>query len=613
MPNITMKRILSITFLLIAAVAMVAAQTSFRLKAPTRVTVGSKFAVTFTLRNAEGRGLKVPQINGCTLLYGPSTSTSQSYEVVNGHMSSSSQVDYTYYYRADTEGTYTIDEASINVDGKWLNTEPAKITVAAAPQGYQQGGGQSQQAPVNIDDIDTQSAGRQVNSDDVFVRIILSKSSAYEQEAIECTIKLYTKYSISSFMPTRQPSFDGFLIQEIDVQPSLNEVESYRGQNYMTAVLKRCIIFPQKSGKLVINSGNYDINVVQYDTVNMGFFSVRNPQEKSIKVSSNTGTIDIKPLPFPQPDGFTGAVGTFSVDTRMVGNTFRTNDPATLIYTITGTGNIKYLKEPAIDFPSEFEQYTPKSDINADVTGGNVTGSMTVEYTFVPQSVGDFKIGSDKFVYFNPQTKEYVTLTTPSYDIKVAKGAGNASVERQEIAAKNTDILHIHTGDKHPQREHVKVIGEWWYWMLYIIVAAALITSLALYRRNAARMADVRGRRLAKANKAARQRLRLAKKYADSHDDDKFIEETLRALWGYLSDKLGIPASQLNRDNISSELSAAGAPESVIGKVISTLDDCEMARYTPVSARESSQSIYDKATEAINEMESIKMVFNNRR
>ncbi len=604
-----MKRVIASTIICLMAVLTLTAQTSFRVKAPSRVVAGSKFAVTYTLRNADGSSLKVPQINGCKLLYGPSTSTSQSYEVINGHMSSSSQVDYTYYYLAETEGTYTIEEASIIADGKQLTTQPTKITIAEAPQGANSGASPSQQ-PVNIDDIDTQSADRPVNADDVFVRIILSKSTAYEQEAILCTIKLYTKYSISSFMPTRQPSFDGCLIQEIDLQPTLNEVESYRGQNYMTAVLKQCIIFPQKSGRLTINSGNYDIKVVQYDTVNMGFFAVRNPQERSIKVSSNTGALDVKPLPSPQPEGFTGAVGTFSIDSRLVGNSFRTNDPATLLYTISGTGNIKYIKEPEIDFPSEFELYSPKSDIDADVTpnGQNVSGTMTVEYTFVPQTVGDFHIGSDKFVYFNPSSAQYVTLTTPSYDIKVAKGlTASTDVERHDIAAKNTDILHIVTGDKNPATSHTLVLGEWWYWVLYAVVAAALITSLTLYRRNIKRSADVRGMRLAKANKAARQRLRTAKKYADAADDDKFIEETLRALWGYLGDKLGIPASQLTRQNISEELASVGAPDDVTAKVIAALDDCEMARYAPSSARESSSSIYAKATEAINAMENVKL------
>lgn len=606
-----MKRSLTSLLLILLAAMTLVAQISFRLKAPQRVRVGDKFPVTFVLRNAEGTGtgLKVPQINGCTLLYGPSTATMQSYEVVNGHMSSSSTIEYTYYYRADTEGTYTIGEASINADGKRLTTEPAKLTVSAGAQPQQpQGQSGSGVAPVDIDDIDTQSAGREVSANDVFVRIILSKSTAYEQEAIECTIKLYTKYSISQFFPTRQPSFDGFLIQELDVRPALNEVESYRGQNYMTAVLKKCIIFPQKSGKLTINSGNYDIDVVQYDNVNMGFFSVRTPQPRSIKVSSNSASIDIKPLPQPQPEGFSGAVGRFTAESRLVGNSFRTNEPATLIYTIAGTGNIKYIKEPAIDFPAEFEQYTPQSDIQAEPQRGNVTGRMTVEYTFVPQSVGDFKIGSDRFVYFDPSTREYVTIATPVYDIHVAKGVTTATTERKDVEAKNTDILHIHPSSRPGKAKADPVTDQWWYWLLYVLVIAAVAAAGALTSRHARRASDVTGTRMSKASKVARNRLRLAKKLADTPgSQDKFIEETLRAMWGYLGDKLGIPASQLTRSNISERLTSAGVPQAEIDRVIETLDSCEMARYAPSGTREPDLAIYQRASEAINSLESIKL------
>ncbi|MDE6394907.1 MAG: BatD family protein, partial [Duncaniella sp.] len=360
-----MKRfsILTLLILLLTTAASAAGSVNFTVKAPGRVYEGDKFPVTFRLTNANGSDLKVAAIDGCTLLFGPSTSQSQSYSVVNGRAESSSAIEYTYYYRADKAGQFTIPAATVMADGKRYSTNPTKFTVHERAEQDKP----ASQRPVAVDDIDTQAAGRKVNSDDVFVRIILSRSSAYEQEAIGCTIKLYTKYSISSFMPTRQPSFDGFLIQELDVQPALNEIETYRGQDYMTAILKRCIIFPQKSGKLTINSGNYDISVVQYDNVNMGMFQVRQPRETKIKVSSNTGSIDILPLPSPKPEGFNGAVGTFSIDSRLVGNSFRTNDPATLIYTISGTGNVKYLKEPLIDFPTEFEQYTPKSDIKTSV------------------------------------------------------------------------------------------------------------------------------------------------------------------------------------------------------------------------------------------------------
>lgn len=578
------------------------AQVNFTVQPPTRVFEGDRFPITFKLTNAEGSDLNVSQINGCTLLYGPSTSQRQSYQVVNGRATSSSSVEYTYYYKAGKAGQYTIPAASVIADGKRYTTKPVNFTIHESADRNTP----ASQRPVDVDDVDTQAAGRRVNSDDVFVRIILSKSSAYEQEAIGCTIKLYTKYSISSFMPTKQPSFDGCLIQELDVQPSLNEMETYNGQNYMTAVLKRCIIFPQKSGKLTINSGNYDISVVQYDNVNMGMFQVRQPREAKIKVSSNTGTLNILPLPQPQPDGFTGAVGTFTIDSRLVGNSFRTNDPATLIYTIKGTGNIKYVKEPVIDFPSEFEQYTPKSDIQAEVSGNDLSGSMTIEYTFVPQSVGDFSIGSDKFVYFNPQSKQYVTLTTPAYSIKVAKGvSAPTTTEQKDVENKNSDIRHIHLGDKHPSLTHTLVVTKSWYWFMYLGFLALTLGLVIVNRRQARLSADVIGRRTAKASKVAKKRLKAAESFMKAGDSEKFYEEMLRALWGYLSDKLSMPVSQLSRENISSTLASKGYSEESTTGLVEVLDECEMARYTPDSSNQM-DNVYERGVKVINNLENCK-------
>lgn len=596
-----MKRfILSILLIALTAAVSLHAQVSFTVKPPSRVYEGQRFPVTFRLTNAEGSDLKVSQINGCTLLYVPSVSTSQSYQVVNGRASSTSATEYTYYYKADKAGSFTIPAASVLADGKRYTTKAVSFTIHDIADANTP----ASQRPVDVDDVDTQAAGRRVNSDDVFVRIILSKSSAYEQEAIGCTIKLYTKYSISSFMPTKQPSFDGFLIQEVDLQPALNQTETYNGQNYMTAVLKKCIIFPQKSGKLTINSGNYDISVVQYENVNMGMFQVRQPREAKIKVNSNSASIDITPLPQPQPEGFTGAVGKFEIDSRLVGNSFRTNDPATLIYTISGTGNIKYVKEPVIDFPTEFEQYTPKSDIQASVQGNDVIGSMTVEYTFVPQSVGDFTIGSDKFVYFNPQTRQYVTLTTPSYPVKVAKGvSAPVTTDQKEVENKNSDIRHIYLGEKNPVKEHRMVVLQSWYWVLYLFLIAVTIILIFANRRKARLNADVLGQKTAKASKVARRRLKSAEGFMKSGDSEKFYEEMLRALWGYLSDKLAMPVSQLSRDNISATLASKGYSEESAGAIVSVLDDCEMARYTPDSSSRMDE-VFERGVNAINQIES---------
>lgn len=607
-----MKRLIFLTFVtLCTIIGLSAQQVSFEAIGPRgMVREGDKFALTFRLNNASASAPRQPQIAGCTFIYGPATSSRSSYSVINGSVTSSSSTDYVFTYRADKAGKVSVPSLSVMVDGKKYSSRPIEFNIGNAIPGQQdprQGGNsRGNYPPVDMDDIATQSSGRAVNANDVFVRIILSKSQAYEQEAIVCTIKLYTKYQISSFMPTLQPSFDGFLIQELDVQPALNEVESLNGHNYMTAVLKKCILFPQRSGKLTINSGNYDITVVQYERINMGLMTVSNPTEKQIKVSSNTASANILPLPQPQPDGFSGAVGVFKVDSRLVGTTFRTDDAATLIYTISGTGNIKYLKEPTIDFPSEFELYEPQSDIDTRVQGSNVSGTMTINYTFVPRQVGQFRIGSDKFVYFDPSKRQYVTLTTQPFDIKVTQGSGAAAASRQDIASKNTDIRHIHLHGASPSHGNNLVIEKVWYWLLYLIAIGALGGVFYANRRHMRMAADVTGTRMARASKEARKRLRTARGYMDAHNSDKFYEAVLQAMWGFLSDKLSMPASQLSRENVSEKLHDFGADDAVTDRLINVLDRCEMARYTPMGSDEQMGNLYQEASEVINTLSSIR-------
>ncbi|WP_295731766.1 BatD family protein [uncultured Muribaculum sp.] len=596
------RRILTTVLLMMLAVAAAMAETSFTVIPPRTVIAGNKFNVTFRLKDGEGSGLKAPEIKGCTLLYGPSTSRMQNYQWVNGQASSSTTVDYSFTYRADTPGNYTIGEARINSGGKTYSTRPATFTVLP-PDKAQQG----TQPSARVDDIGTQSADRAVNANDVLVRIILNKTRAYEQEAIVCTIKLYTKHSISSFIPTTQPSFDGFLIDEIPLNPTLNEVEHYNGQNYMTAILKQCIIFPQKSGKLTINSGKYDVTVVQYERMG-GFWGGNRPVERQIKTTSNSASVIVDALPQPQPEGFTGAVGRFDISSRLNGQVFKTNEAASLVYTINGTGNIKYIKEPSIDFPTEFEQYQPQVDIDSHVSGSNVTGTMTIDYTFVPQSVGAFKIGADKFVYFDPSTRQYVTLTTPSYDIKVLQGtaASSAVVGKQSVSSKNSDILHIKLGDLDLQKTHTYVYNAWWYWPIYILLLAILVVVVWLYSKQARLNADVQGRRLARAGKVARRRLKSAANAMHAHDSDRFYAELLGAIWGYLGDKLALPASQLTRDNIVGQLDAYGAPSQLVDTFSRLIDDCEMARYSPARSDEQIEQLYREASDAMNEMEGIR-------
>lgn len=604
------KRLITSILIFVFVSLSTFADVSFTVAAPQRVKQGDKFAVTFRLKNAQGSNLKAPQISGCAYIYGPSVSTSQSYQIVGGQMSSSMSTDYTYYYKAEKIGDCVVGEATVQANGKTYRTSPHTITVVASSQSAQNGSAQANnarsQGSVDMYDIDTQTTDKKVSSNDVFVRVIMSKSSVYEQEAVECVIKLYTKYSITSFRPTKMPEFDNFLIEELDAPAQLNQEETFNGNTYMTAVLKKCILYPQKTGTLKINTGNYDVTVAQYEKINMGLFTVNQPRERQIQITSNSGSLNVLPLPEPRPVGFQGAVGRFSAESHLVGNNFKSGDPASLIITIKGTGNIKYLKEPEIEFPTQFEVYTPSSNVNAAISGNNVTGEMTVDYTFVPETAGQFSLQPQDYVYFDPSTKKYETIKFPKFDMKVAKGVNRSSQNDQQsdIDVRIQDIRYIDlTAPESLSTNHTFMILKWWYWLIPFLMCVAMVGTLVAYREKLKRMSDISNMKVAKANKIAQKRLREAKSYMTNGDSDKFYDEMIRALWGYLSDKLSIPVSQLSRDNISGVLSDKGFDENVVNMAISLINECETARYTPSNSHEQLDSTYRQACELINVIE----------
>lgn len=614
-----MKKLIMFLTVVMAAL-VVTAQTTFQVIPPRNVVAGNKFYVKFKVSNGESGAPKGPAIEGCKLLSpSPGRSTMSSVQVINGQMSSNNSVEYTFTYRAEKEGTFTIPSVTLNIDGKNYSTKATQFKVLpqdknARPSQQQQQGwdpwGDMDDAVI-AGDMSSQTSDKKIGKEDIFVRIILNKQHVYEQEAVECTIKLYTKFqSIVSFMATTPPTFDGFLIDEVDVQGQLNNMENFNGQNYLTAVLKKAIIFPQKSGKLTINSGRYELTVQTIDRVFNGWYYSARPIEKKVVLAPYTSTVTISPLPEPRPAGFTNAVGDFKFESRLTPENIRTGEAASLTYIVTGTGNIKYLDIPKPELPSEFEQYSPKTDNRARVNGSNVTGTATCEFTFVPQSVGEFKIPPMDFVYFNPATGKYVTEKTQGYEMKVEKGNGaTTGVEQSDIKLKNTDILHIHVGDKNLQKTHDLTIDKWWYWTIYGLLLVALFAGAWLLGRRSEMLADVAGRKNAKAGKVAQKRLRVARKFLDEGKSEDFYAELLSAMWGYLSDKLSIPVSQLNRQNITEALETRGVDPTLTEAVLSVLDTCEMARYTPDSGAAGTLShVYDEAAEAINRLDRTKLL-----
>jgi hypothetical protein len=596
-----------ILILLIAACSVIAyaQQASFSLVRPSNVPEGRRFSLTFRLTNGEANAPKAPQLEGCQLLYGPSVSTMSSTQIINGKTTSSYSVDFTYVYLAQKAGQVKVPALTVNVEGKNVSSSPATFSILPADKSTsnQQGGNQQRQQ-VHADDVSTQTPGK-ISANDLFVRVSFSKSKVYEQEAVIATVKVYTKYNISSFLVTTQPAFEGFLSEELPVQLE-TQLENYNGQNYYTAVLKRLLLYPQKAGKLTVNSGKYDVTIVQYETVDMGYFRTNRPVERKVTTSSNAAAIQVEALPTPQPEGFNGAVGQYTVSTELTPDLLRTNEAATYSYIIKGTGNVKYLKEPSINFPSDLDQYTPKTDIDANFTGSNMSGTFRVDYTVVPQEVGKLEIPATPFVYFNPQTGKYVTIDTKAYNVNVVKGTStSANTEQKAIDESINDIRYIKSNTGKQVKELSFIFYSPMYWIAYVVAIIALIAVIIAYRRQIRLNADIKGRKLARAGRVANRRLKAARNLMNAHKNEEFYAELSRALWGYVSDKLGIAPSQLMRDNISEKLSQIGADEDTIKGIIDVLDECEMARFTPEHSDEEIANLYSKTVATIKSMENV--------
>lgn len=587
-----------------ATVAAAMAQTSVEISLPRGARVGQRFTIAVTVNNPEGN-VQTPKaltLNGCSFVGGPGTSTSSSISIINGRMQRSETKSYTFTYLADEEGTVKVPAVTVTVNGKQYSTQPGQFTVSAG-QPAQQGGGGGVSASRPVP-----GGNFEIGPDELYMRVVVSQSSVYEQQAVEASIKLYSSnQQVEGLSTSALPTFDGCLIESLGMPQNIEwRSENVGGRQMYSAVVYRALLYPQRAGTITLNGGEYTARAYRQTYV-QDFFGYRPSMEsRDVKLKPRSTTLTVKALPEPKPAGFNGAVGKFRASSKLVGNTFKTNDAASIIYTIEGTGNIKFLNVPQVDFPSEFEVYEPAVDNSARVSGANMTGTETIEYTFVPQSVGKFTIGGFDFSYFDPSSGQYVTIPVEGYEIDVKKGANVSSTAvggKQDIKAKNTDIHHIRPNADAPASRGGFISQSALYWSLYplLLVVAAAIMFVMWRRRNA----DPEARKLQQAGKVARRRLNKAGKFLRAKNLDDFYAELLRAMQSYLSDKLGLPASQLSRDSISEALARRGASSELIDNLHSLLNDCEMARYTPQTSGAADQS-FAAAREIINSIEDLK-------
>ena len=551
------------------------------------------------------------------VLAGPYTSTSSSTSFVNGKRTSTYTQTYTYTLLAQREGTFTIPPANIKVSGEQYQSNGVRITVLPPDEqpaaGTTQGGNAQQSRPSQ------QSASDgSITSENLFIRTILSKTRVHEQEAILLSYKLYfAGVDVAQFTNnTKIPEFTGFLKQDIEQGEIQTELEHYNGRNYQTAVLYRTLLYPQHSGDIQIDPATFEAVLrvqtrAQVRSIFDDFFGTYTNVTKTLKAPG--ATIHVEELPKGKPAGFAGGVGQFTLASNISQTEMQANEAVTLKLTIQGTGNMKLLKTPTVDWPDGFEPYDPKVTNNFKTTAAGMSGSKSIEYLAIPRAAGEYTIPPITFAYYDTQEDAYKTLSTPEYTLRVQRGASDEAgtpvvsnyVNKEDIKTLGTDIRYIYTGElaaAKPANPATPLL--WQYaWAGYVLPLIISCLLFALFHKRIQENADIKRVRSKHANKVAQKRLKKAAQLMKSGESEAFYAEIERALWTYLSDRLSVPTADLNKDNIASILSGKGVDEEIIAEVNRVLSDAEFARYAP-SAAQSKEQLYSAATQIIDQLES---------
>lgn len=593
-----MKRVpLIILFSILFSLAF-SENVNFTASAPSAVVVGNQFRLTYKL-NAEGKNLRVGPFDDFRHLAGPSTSSSSNVSIVNGKMTREMARTYTYILMADKEGSFTIPAASIEVKGDTYksNAVTVKVLKEDAPAAKQE------------------SSNSGISNADIFLRTVVTKRRVHQQEYLVATVKLYNRLNLGGVSNVQFPDYNGFLAYDLVKPNEINyTIENVDGRNYNMAVLRQTLLYPQRSGQLEIGEAKLDAvirirsNRGQQDLFG-DFFSTYQEVRKSLKASAQT--ITVAPFPAGKPANFSGISGSkITVNASLTATTVKANEPITLKVTISGNGNLKLINTPTITFPVDFETYDPKVSNSLKNTASGVQGSQTFEYLVIPRYAGDFTIPSYSLSYFDLNTKTYKTVATPAFDIVVEKGEGEengqvvtAFASKENVKFLGKDIRYIKTGETKLIPVNKFLVASPYFRGAYVIlflVFAGLLTLLKTIRKNNADLVKVKHK---KANKMALKRMKIAHSLLKQAHNEKFYEEVLNALWGYLSNKLNLPASQHNRETIKELLKANNIEESLIVEMNDLLDMCEFARYAPSAVTESNQAIYNRSVELISKLD----------
>ena len=604
-----MKNILLTTLILLTtAITAFADEISFTTSAPKSVIVNRQFMLRYTLNRRSNTEPRVPAIENFEILAGPYRSESSSVQIINGQKTSSQSVTYSYTLKADKEGEFTIPGATIKIEGKEYTSNSVKVKVlpedktSAAQKGASSSRNRGAQRGFNSTEIE---------SDDLFMVATLNKSNVYEQEAVLLTFKVYSAVNLTS-LNGKIPDLKEFQIQEVELPQNREwDMEHYKGRNYRCLTWQQYVLFPQKSGEIEIPSAEYEGTVAIAVRSNDPFDFFGGTSYVDVKKNLRTPKLklNVKELPAGKPAFFSGAVGKFNISSTISGTELKANEAVTLRMVISGTGNMKLIKTPQVTFPEDFEIYDPKVDNKFSLKSTGFSGNKIIEYLAIPRYGGEYTIPAVKFSYFDIESKQYKTIETESYTLNVEKGAPTDNqavasyVSKEELKLLGQDIRYIKRDNAQLQEKGKYFFASLAYWLWYIIPFVLFVVYIIMHRKQMAENANVTLVRNKKANKVAVKRLKVANKLLKENKKNEFYDEILKTLWGYMSDKLSIPVSQLSKDNISAELEKKGVNNDLIEEMKQLLNEGEFARYAPGDAGVAMDKVYKMSIEVISKME----------
>jgi len=595
-----MKKILLFAFVLISFLGVQAKEVKFTASAPNAVALNQPFKLIFSI-NTKTSSFQAPDLTNFEILAGPSESHSSSVTWVNRKMEQTANYSFTYVLRAKKVGKFTIGEAVAKVKKETYNSNSISIEVVKVDS-----------EPTNVNNTTKQPSTINGNGNDLYIKLIPDRKTLYQGEHLIVSVNLYTMVDIAGNYGLKKPNYKGFYKQIIEAPTSLQgQQKVIDGKIYHVALIEKLILYPQRAGKLEIDPYKFEVAIrkrVKSQSVFDDFFGGYTTVKRMLE--TKPVSIKVKALPSPKPESFSGSVGKFNIRATVDKTQVKENEAITYKIVISGNGNLKLLESPVVNFPPDFETYDPKIDEKIKNTISGARGDKAFEYLIIPRHNGDFEIEPVTFSYFDPKSKSYKTLTTESFKINVAKdeNAGTTTttvsgISKEEVKFLGQDIRYIKTNVTDFKSIGKVMFGSWTFILIIVLTILAFVGNLVYFIHRKKTRQNIVLVKYKKANKVAKKRLKSAEEFLNSNNSEKFYEEILKALWGYLSDKLNIPLAELSMDNAMEILRKREVETAIIKQFSSIITTCEYARYAPIEGETQLDTDYRKAMDVLSNFE----------